>query len=1524
MKEKIDRRSFLQTMSLSSMAAMPGINGLSKLLGANSVTQTREFVHHAFRLSRFENLMNLEFYFISGNDKTFTAIEVDKKKDSLLINYGQEEAYMVVRLPQQHIAETYFKEEDLATKSKTAQAIISGYSYLTFRFVFNELCEGQPQYLYKFPLTEENLLSWNNPKLRLVVKQNLSDSIFKITDGSTYPLGYKNKNYHREFFPSAYRTETDPSPITAIEAPSRLIISPKLPNQDIYDFDWDMPSPLIETSAIRNTIENPLWTATLKLKKREEVCVKKVETDEQKLNKDEDTYHQDEKMKVMMIGSAYDDKEKIKKTLDILPAPQNLADLVKLYIIWKLTARADKMTFSPLGITTKIDFKNTKLNETVNAKITLVNWKQYISMGRDEQVEVAHLVLDAETGLKFLLVQTTKRRTYKGNSLLVYRQYLEPLEFEKDYTKFVINKTTRNEENFHKGYSQNTYKYNIPFKKIEILEKERKQILSNESDESFWALSAKDLTPLKFKFKFIHWDDTETIVDKKIFVLRDTLAPPPSDKAKALAINVFEIKKEFEYWKTYKTDATLNLNSYSDYKGKFVISLSKIQISIDAHTVWTNIEHKFGNIAREKANFFKETLGLYIRNYNNRVKAAEDKIFFVLGEGYNDFINKKNQLKQRLIAIHHAYFNDIIAKLNEIDVAIKSFNLNIETERKNIRDIIKDVDDLFKNRNAELKNNLASIKVKINACIAPPNKVPPSVDKVFKEVLLAIDRFQEITDRAYTEVYAAIETNLTNIEEFVKDGLNDINEIIIDLKEAESEVRNKIELGRQKVNFVINEIERKGTEEAKEVLNKALSVFETEYIILSANFKKVEKRLKHFETGVLDFFDEYASFPQLHEAKVYVKAIKDLVNEEIPVSIRLAEDYVKSQANDLFLDVTENASKVFAKVAEDSQEMVKGVMQKLGQEFGGIINPEIAIEYMTFLQRKEEQVAKNVQAQIDKLRKEAETLIGEEKAILKKEIDKLENEAIKARDAILVNIKAREDELKSKKDEIEEQIRNSLPIEEIEKAKKDLNRLRGELEEEIRGIQQDLAFITEDAKNKFNEIKEWGEQQVISAQEYFKDLEAKILGQINLKDILGIDFELPRLNKREGKIEYQFITDKLQPLTLGPFSFKNYLNTDTSRTSQLLVHFGKTLKNGDYNSWTRLSNFNIGILDSRLVLNFENLEIKSSSSEKRKVNVKLGEIEFNKELAFLKNISDAISKLIGIPGLSITVAPTQISVGYNFAMPSISGGVFSLANLKFFVGVNLPIPVGNGDKPITTTIGVNSPNDKFVVAVGIFGGRGFFNLTTTPKQIQIIDMAIEFGGYLGIDLVIAKGEVFLMAGFRYTYNFREKRMSFEGYLICGGSVTVFGFITVSVTFYLGLRYQQFEGRSTLYGTASLTYSVKIAFFKKSFTLTYSKRFHGSDSQESQPTAYLVQEPEYYYAFADESPDENGEMLSYYALYEPEEEHIPVLEEIKSNHKKRKARRKARREEKKVVANNISKVFEDPKDWAQYIRSFNYF
>lgn len=1499
----MNRRTFLKSSTITSLSVLPGLNELAKLFTLEEPRKVLRLVHHAFRLTKYQTLLNLDFYFVSN-----IANAVHLVDNKLNIRYGQDEVYMIVRLPQQHITEEYYLPKPDSNCNDTfdnlpiAASHISGYSYLVFQFIF---VPNEDE--YDWPINEENFLNWNSPRLRLVVRQKLDASIFetvpeKQSFPSLYPLGYKivDKKYQFDYdsFPSANRTQNDPAPITAIDVPWRLILSPKLPDQDKYDFCWEFSQPIQNIKPSQTIIHNELWLATLRLKQREYECPPSdFGVDDSK----------DKELELMMIGTflnatspgdqdSFQDKH-------FLPTPKDRADLVDLYILWKLTAKASKLTFSPLGITTKINFHNPRVSQTASSekRISLIDWKQFISLGRDEEILVTNLVMEAETGMKMIHVRTAKRQTYKGNAILQYREYIEPLELEKDYSEAIVSLNDNKEVliDAKSFYNRNTYKANIPYKKIILEEAKKKRIKpvkrapdypqskyvifqkdpvsDNDPIIAFWPLDYCNNEELTFKYTLIDWEGNKITINKKVFIIRldvtyqefsknidnQPLDPTDDVNRNKLRLSNSIVLKQTNLQLTNPKKLNASKDDIQVLSSQAIVdSINKVFDNLNNYeneftTIWGQIEKTYGNHYRDRSAYLKKIFSFFTQKIDERIQNEEAALLKLLDKNYYEFTRLYEILKKQLIEIH----GSLQKIINIVISSSQIYYTKISNVEQKITDLINSIRfiepsknisiwvDRVLNRLLSLKGELEFLKSRL-PIQEKIQQVIDFIDLVNKEI---IEFDKEIYKNFSILVDSLMKVN-QQIAELIREGIWTLHQLSCEFNMAEAQISNKIDIARQKITFVVNRIEEAARNavgwneekvELEKLLNKTISRFETTTITLSVSFRKLQTE---GEKAVLDFFHEHACYPQLHEAEVIAKSVTDLVRKEVPFSIQYAEKYLTTQINDTYFNIRENASAVFAEVVGDAQQKLKGIMREMGQDLGGMVNPELPVEYLTFLRRKKSDVAQSLKNQKEQLKNQLKLRGAEFHAEI--------NDSIKL--------------IQDKVDDLENQVNNE--------------------------IEQDLLFISEEVHQKIDSVRQWGQEQIVQATDFFKGLEAKILGQIPLKDILGIGFEIPQLIRNRDTLSYQFITDKFQPVNIGLLQFKNQTNKVNSHTN-LIISLEKSLTNAtQYKSITKLTDFQVGILDRRLVLNFNKLEIRSSNEEKRKVDVKLGDIEFNKELAFLKNISDFISNLIGIPGLVVDLQPTQINVGYSFAVPSISGGAFSLAKLNFFVGAQFPIPIGNNEGPMRLTLGINRPDNLFVVAAGIFGGRGFFNLTTTTKHLEVVDAAIEFGGYLGIDLVIAKGEVFLMAGIRFTYTFSERLLTFSGYLICGGSVTAFGFITVSVTFLLQLTYQRFQGRSTLYGTASVTYSIKIGFFKKSFSLSFSKRIFGAQDKMDQETAGIFHKKEpVFYAY-------NGPGLP------PSDLEVDV-EPISSPSNN------------KITVNDLELIFEQDSEWETYVGSY---
>lgn len=1329
----ISRRIFLQKGSLAAISFIPAIDTLSKVLGIQE-KPLGQLIDLAFRLTVPESLLNLEFYFINFQLEDY----------KLTATYNQEESYMIVRLPQQHIAEqalSFLDEDFTALDTFTAVTRISGYSYLVFRVMYPENSNSASIFLND----PKYLMDWNNElsgnfKYKLVVRQNLSESLFEIrrrnlvgeeTTENIYPLGYKRTSSFDKNPPSKYNINAFPKaygdPITAIEAPWRMFLSPKLPNQDKFKFHWEIPPlPQVSDIYIKPT---ELWTASLSIKEDPQYKRKKVETPEEDQTEESQSLQSDlekeiKSIELMLIGSPdypnpfnfdFDNNKPVKTgkntpSYQSLPLPNHRSKLIQLYIKYKILARTEKLMFSPLGISTFIELKNTAIEtSSKNDSNDLLSWKHLISFGRDEEVEIVTLIIDKELGHKYLHISTTKRRTKRGTSYLDYREYIMPLDITKDF------KNHENEINKETGRVK-VSKFNCPFQQIEIKEVKPKRII-----------------PV---------DKTENRFVKKIANTEEVGSNNKSESRCYIPID-FKTKKpvKFEYEGTDWQNQIIKFN-----KGIQAIELNVSEAVRTKLISVTDITEFFDG----GANSLKKD----ISKVNQKIQELKDKLELLEGQTkktaedtlseWKDFYE---DYKNTLIALERISYASLKRLASEIHSKLEAIN---EEKVKKLRDFILN-EVLIDTPDSDLYNNLIpQLSSKLNEALTniKTNYEQTQLYHGIEEVLEACKKLISIKAKQYND---------QDIKEAIKKYLD-----YSPLKLIQGEIRNNIEIFQQDVAFTV----RNMSDEADKLGKDFISNLKTDFINFNGELKLVEEKIlgeaKATGERAIDFFNQYASVPQLEQAQVYVSSLNRIAGAKLPVKFKYAQDYLNAQLDLTKLDIEKNPSKVFAKITDASQEFLKGQLRRVSSDLGGFMNPELPVEYLTYLKDP---------------KKLGEGIIKEfnESGIAKE---------------VLANVN------------------------------------------NIQSGYNDLVFISGQAKDTWAKVRE------IRPDDFFSGLDAKILGSIQLKDVLGLDFELPRLSIVKDKLGvpkkavYNFLTNKIKEkdLDLVRFYAKN-----KGKNAMFQIYLEKDIEQPrNYESFIKLSNFSIGIKPlglELLTIFFSKLESSSGNGKSKKVNVEINDVKFGGPLDFVGKLAESLK----IPGNGLRVVPsaTEIDIGYLYTLPGIETPSFNLSNLKFDLAFNIPFPRPS-DKEVqelSTTFSINKPEDKFLVSVGIFGGRGHFVIKTTPTKIIELDAGIEFGGYLGINLGIAKGYVFLFAGIRYQVT-KSDGVTLTAYLICSGGVTVFGFISVSVTFLLSMRYN--IRKNELYGTAAVSYSIKIGFFTKSFTLRYSKTIQGTKGKKIDP------------------------------------------------------------------------------------------
>jgi len=258
----------------------------------------------------------------------------------------------------------------------------------------------------------------------------------------------------------------------------------------------------------------------------------------------------------------------------------------------------------------------------------------------------------------------------------------------------------------------------------------------------------------------------------------------------------------------------------------------------------------------------------------------------------------------------------------------------------------------------------------------------------------------------------------------------------------------------------------------------------------------------------------------------------------------------------------------------------------------------------------------------------------------------------------------------------------------------------------------------------------------------------------------------------------------------------------------------------------KLTNFSVSVLKS-VFINFVEFSFDARANQKPDVKVKLDTtqpVKFGGDLEFVEELRKAIPPDLFGDGPSLDIAPTGIRAGFAFALPPVSVGVFALKDVSLGAALTLPFLDG---KPVFD-FNVSEQAHPFLLAVGIFGGGGFFGLQLDTAGIKQLKAAFEFGAAAALNIGVASGEVHLMAGIYFAMQRKENSTELaavlSGYLRVGGSLSVLGLVKISVEFNLSFTYDGDKDKA--YGRAKLTVHVEVAFFSKSVELTVERAFGG--------------------------------------------------------------------------------------------------
>lgn len=296
------------------------------------------------------------------------------------------------------------------------------------------------------------------------------------------------------------------------------------------------------------------------------------------------------------------------------------------------------------------------------------------------------------------------------------------------------------------------------------------------------------------------------------------------------------------------------------------------------------------------------------------------------------------------------------------------------------------------------------------------------------------------------------------------------------------------------------------------------------------------------------------------------------------------------------------------------------------------------------------------------------------------------------------------------------------------------------------------------------------------------------------------------------------VVDRASP-TRFTLSAQTSVSTDTSIRPKATVS-------------ARLSNFSLQLLFGKdgVLIRFRSFAFMIDTAGTTSFRPEIDSVELKGDsMAFIQALQELLKDILGDIGISINLLPSGAEIQLpSFNFPSLSFGAFLLQNLSIASSVEISFR----SQPTLYKFNFSTPENPFTVAVGIYGGAGSFALAIDTREILSFSASFGFGAFARLDLGIASGSAAVLGGLSYWLQKTDvggvstTQIAYLFYVRAYGSVTALGFITVGVDFYLGLTIRK-GTPSFSEGLVEVSYSVRVGFFKKSFKLTFRRRFNGS-------------------------------------------------------------------------------------------------
>lgn len=347
----------------------------------------------------------------------------------------------------------------------------------------------------------------------------------------------------------------------------------------------------------------------------------------------------------------------------------------------------------------------------------------------------------------------------------------------------------------------------------------------------------------------------------------------------------------------------------------------------------------------------------------------------------------------------------------------------------------------------------------------------------------------------------------------------------------------------------------------------------------------------------------------------------------------------------------------------------------------------------------------------------------------------------------------------------------------------------------------------------------------------------KLLGILNLSDLIKDVVPIEDVIQKNAKIP-NLTVERRDGRVIAVFDYTKNISIDDDTSKVGLIGDSPTLTlhmeastRSDGSDPQRsvkatITNIRLQIIPALSMLELYFRSISFTSATNTSIETHLDgmsiKIPTNSILGLLNELASYLNPGGNLPTFSFST--DFVNADYALHLPDIPLGAFTISNVHLELGADIPI----SDMPLGFTFGLATQDHPFNVAVGIFGGGGYFELTTKGLAVNDIVGGIDVSVSGEIDLVVARGQ--LLVAFGVSYDWQATTLS--GYLTGNGSASVLDLITATLTFNAYFSYDFHT--HTCSGGVTYIVSISLCFFSLDVpvTLAYSFSAGGSSSNES--------------------------------------------------------------------------------------------